>query len=177
MSCFIEASVVLCDSLDERYVMELVKLMQHLLNIILCGTVMGLLAACTPNVATRGMMVDPDKLAEIKVSTTTREQVATTLGSPTQLSTFDDKTWYYIGRQTKQYSFLDPQVTQQKAVAVHFDDQGIVTSINDLDLAGATDISPVDRQTPTYGNDNTLVQQLLGSLAHPGLAKAKRQGQ
>jgi outer membrane protein assembly factor BamE (lipoprotein component of BamABCDE complex) len=135
------------------------------------------LAACQPTVANRGNILDDDKLAEIKAGVSTREEVATKLGTPTQISTFDDKIWYYVGRQTEQYSFLAPEVIKQKAVEIRFDDQGIVTAVNDLNLAEAADITPVDRATPTYGRDDTFIQQLLGNLSHPTPMKAKQQGQ
>ncbi len=74
-----------------------------------------LLSACEPTMANRGNILDADKLAEIKPGESTREEVATKLGTPTQVSTFDDKTWYYMGRQTQQYSFLDPEVLQAES--------------------------------------------------------------
>ncbi len=135
------------------------------------------LTACEPTVANRGNILDADQLAEIKAGTSTREDVATKLGSPTQISTFDDKVWYYIGRQTEQYAFLDPEVVQQKAVEVRFDDKGVVTSITNLDLAEAQDIEPVDRATPTFGRDDTFIKQLLGNLSHPSPIQTKKEGQ
>jgi outer membrane protein assembly factor BamE (lipoprotein component of BamABCDE complex) len=136
-----------------------------------------LLSACEPTLANRGNILDADKLAEIKPGESTREEVATKLGTPTQVSTFDDKTWYYMGRQTQQYSFLDPEVLKQKAVEIKFDDKGTVVAVNDLDLSGAKDIAPVDRSTPTYGNDNTFIKQLIGNLGHPVPDIKKREGE
>jgi len=136
-----------------------------------------MLTACSPNVANRGNILDGDKLAEIKTGTSTREDVATRLGTPTQISTFDDKVWYYVGRQTEQYSFLDPEVLKQKAVEIRFDDQGVVAAVTNLDLAEAQDITPVDRSTPTYGRDDTFIQQLLGNLSHPTPMQPKQEGQ
>ncbi|HEU0117183.1 MAG TPA: outer membrane protein assembly factor BamE [Alphaproteobacteria bacterium] len=127
----------------------------------------GLLAACAPTIANRGNIIDPDKLAEIKSGTSTREEVVARLGTPTMVSTFDDKTWYYAGRNTEQYSFFDPEVMKQQAVEVKFDDQGVVTTVSNLDLSEAKDIDPVDRRTPTYGNDDTFIKQLIGNLSHP----------
>lgn len=138
-----------------------------------------LLAACEPTVANRGCILETDKLSDIKVGTTTREDVATKLGTPTQTSTFDDKTWYYVGRQTEQYSFLDPEVTKQQAIQICFDDKGVVTSVDNLDLSKAQDVIPVARSTPTYGNDNTFIEQLIGNLGHPtpNMGGNKQQGQ
>ena len=135
----------------------------------LCLGLAVLLAACEPTIANRGNILDPDHLAEIKPGTSTREDVATKLGTPTEISTFDDKTWYYVGRQTKQYSFLDPEVVKQQAVEVKFDDNGIVTAVNNLDLSEAHNIEPAPGATPTYGRTDTLLRQLLGDVAHPSL--------
>jgi len=61
----------------------------HLLLLL----VLGALAACQPTIANRGNILDPDSLAQIKAGETTREEVATKLGTPTAISTFDDKIW------------------------------------------------------------------------------------
>jgi outer membrane protein assembly factor BamE (lipoprotein component of BamABCDE complex) len=123
-----------------------------------------LLNACAPTVANRGNLCDPDKLAEIKVNASTREEVANKLGTPTQVGTFDENVWYYFGRSTEQYSFLDPEVIKQQAVEIHFNDQGIVVALNVLDPNAAQDIDPVSRRTPTYGHETTVMEQLIGNV-------------
>ena len=135
------------------------------------------LAACEPTIANRGAILEADKLATLKVGTSTREDVATQIGTPTQISTFDSKIWYYIGRKTQQFSFLDPEILEQKVIEIRFDDQGVVTALQTIDPANTEDIHPVDRRTPTYGNDSTLIQQLLGNLARPTPLGKKQQGQ
>lgn len=129
--------------------------------------VLALLAACEPRIANRGNILDLETLAQIKPGVTTREEVATKLGTPTEVSTFDDKTWYYVGRETEQYSFLDPEIIKQQAVEVDFDDKGIVTEAKKLDVSQASTVASVDRTTPTYGQENTLIRELLGDLSHP----------
>jgi outer membrane protein assembly factor BamE (lipoprotein component of BamABCDE complex) len=125
------------------------------------------LAACEPTMANRGNILDPDSLAQIVPGTSTREDVATKLGTPTEVSTFDEKIWYYIGRQTEQYSFFAPEVLKQQAVEVDFDDKGIVQQVRKLDLSQAGDIDPVDRVTPSYGRSDTFIKELLGDISHP----------
>jgi len=125
------------------------------------------LAACVPTVANRGCLLDPENLAQIKVGVTTREEVATMLGSPTTVSTVDENTWYYVGRQTEQYSFFSPEVLKQQAIEIDFDNKGVVSKVVNLDLPQATDAEPVDRATPTFGQENTFLKDLLGDLKHP----------
>ncbi|MFA5041642.1 MAG: outer membrane protein assembly factor BamE [Bdellovibrionales bacterium] len=136
------------------------------------------LAACEPTIANRGSLLDSEVVAQIKPGMTTREEVAIKLGSPTAISTVDENTWYYVGRQTKQYSFLSPEVMKQQAIEVSFDDKGVVTNIENLDLPKAEDTSPVDRTTPTYGQKTTLVQEIFGTLkrARPGMMNKKEGG-
>jgi outer membrane protein assembly factor BamE (lipoprotein component of BamABCDE complex) len=126
-----------------------------------------LLTACQPMVANRGNILDPDALTQVVPGKTTREEVAAALGSPTEVGTFDEKVWYYVGRQTEQYSFFRPDVIKQHAIEVDFDEEGIVASVKNLDLKEAGDVDPVARQTPTYGRDDTFIRQLLGDLSHP----------
>lgn len=135
-----------------------------------------LLGACEPVVANRGNILDLDMLAQIKPGTTTREEVASKLGTPTSVSTFDDKVWYYVGRQTEQYSFFAPDIIKQQAVEVDFDDKGVVTAAKKLDVSQAADAEPVERKTPTYGQQNTLLRELLGDLSHP-MPDLKKQGE
>ena len=132
------------------------------------------LAACAPKVATRGNLIEPEKMAQIKTGESTREDVVNKIGSPTQVSTFDENTWYYFGCRTEQYSFLDPEVIEQKALEIKFNDQGVVTAMNQLDPNEARDISPASGSTPTYGHDMTFVEQLVGNLGQrSGAAKSK----
>ncbi|MGB9153863.1 MAG: outer membrane protein assembly factor BamE [Alphaproteobacteria bacterium] len=132
---------------------------------LLCAA--ALLGACTPTVANRGNILDLETLAQIKPGITTREEVATKLGTPTSVSTFDEKIWYYVGRETVQYSFLTPDVVKQQAVEIDFNDQGIVTAAKNLDLSQAGEVATVERSTPTYGQQNTFIRELLGDLSHP----------
>lgn len=126
-----------------------------------------LLAACEPTVASRGNMLDPVEVARVKPGVSTREQVAAMLGTPTRVSAFDEKVWYYIGRQTEQYSFFSPEVIKQQAVQVSFDERGVVTDVRDLDVSGAQDVDTVSRETPTFGRKDSLIRELLGDINHP----------
>jgi len=126
-----------------------------------------LLCACEPTIANRGNILQPDKLAQVKAGKSTREEVVAALGTPTEVGTFDDKNWYYIGRQTEQYSFLDPEVLKQQAVQVRFNDDGVVAAVAFLDLSQARDIDPAAGETPTYGRSDTFIRQLLGDIARP----------
>lgn len=131
------------------------------------------LAACEPTIATRGNILDQERMDQVAIGQSSREDVARILGTPTQVATFDENVWYYVGRNTEQYSFFTPEVIQQKAVEVRFDDSGIVTAMKTFDPALAENISPAPDKTPTYGHETTILEQLVGNLGKPGAIGSK----
>jgi outer membrane protein assembly factor BamE (lipoprotein component of BamABCDE complex) len=126
------------------------------------------LAGCAISEDQRGNLPDPDKLAEIKPGTTTKEQVIKILGSPSSASTFDDDTWYYISRKTKQVAFLSPTVLDQQVFIVDFNNQGVVKDIGHKTLADATPVSPAPGATPAPGRELSFLEQLIGNIGRFG---------
>jgi outer membrane protein assembly factor BamE (lipoprotein component of BamABCDE complex) len=126
------------------------------------------LAGCTISEDLRGNLPDPDKLAEVKPGNTTKEQVVKILGSPSSESTFDDDTWYYISRKTKQVAFFAPRVLDQQVFIVDFDDKGVVKDINHKSMADAVPISPAPGATPAPGRELSFMEQLIGNIGRFG---------
>jgi outer membrane protein assembly factor BamE (lipoprotein component of BamABCDE complex) len=112
----------------------------------------------------RGNLPEPDKLAEIRPGSTTRDEVTKILGSPSSTGIFDSKNWYYISRKTKQVSFFDPDVLDQQVYIVAFDDKGVVKAVDHKDLKDGQDIEPAPGATPAPGRELTFVEQVLGNI-------------
>jgi outer membrane protein assembly factor BamE (lipoprotein component of BamABCDE complex) len=123
-----------------------------------------LLAGCAVSVDQRGNLPDPDKLAEIQPGTTTKEQVVKIIGSPSSASTFNDDTWYYISRKTKQVAFLSPTLLDQQVYIVDFDDKGVVKDVGHRAMEDGENISPAPGATPSPGRELTFIEQLLGNI-------------
>ena len=111
------------------------------------------LGACSPRLAVRGNLPDPEQVVEVLPGESDREDVQRILGSPSTLSTFQDSTWYYIGERTEQTAFFKPDVVERSVLTITFNDAGLVD-----------DTAMVDRQTPTEGNELTIWQQLIGNI-------------
>jgi outer membrane protein assembly factor BamE (lipoprotein component of BamABCDE complex) len=123
-----------------------------------------LLAGCTISVDQRGNLPDPDKLAEILPGTTTKEQVVKVLGTPSSASTFNDDTWYYISRKTKQVAFFSPTLLDQQVYIVDFDNRGVVKNVDHRTLADGETITPAPGATPAPGRELTFLEQLIGNM-------------
>jgi outer membrane protein assembly factor BamE (lipoprotein component of BamABCDE complex) len=121
-------------------------------------------ASCTGRVDTRGNLADPEVVSQITPGESTRGTVEDLLGSPTTIATFNDQTWYYIGRKTEKFAFFRPEVLEQQVVAIHFDPDGVVDDVKLYGPEDAREVELVDRATPTAGKELSFLQQIFGNL-------------
>jgi len=130
------------------------------------GAILGtaLAAGCATSVEQRGNLPAQDKIAEIHPGSTSKDEVIKILGSPSSVSIFNDKSWYYISRRTGQFAFFDPNVIDQQVYIVNFDDQGVVKAIDHKGLEDGKEIVPVARATPAPGRELSFLEQLIGNL-------------
>jgi outer membrane protein assembly factor BamE (lipoprotein component of BamABCDE complex) len=134
------------------------------------GSVLGaisatvLAAGCARSVEQRGNLPEQEKIAEIHPGSTTKDEVIKILGSPSSVSIFNERSWYYISRRTGQIAFFDPNVIDQQVYIVNFDDQGIVRAVDHKGLEDGKEITPVARATPAPGRELSFLEQLIGNL-------------
>jgi len=131
---------------------------------------MGLsLAACDTPLSIRGYVTDPESIEAIEAGQYTQDDVLALLGTPSTVSTFDDRKWYYIGHKATKFAFQHPEVLERSVLVLSFDETGYVSDKQILTLADGRDIEPIARETPTEGRDFTVMQQLLGNFGRlPG---------
>jgi outer membrane protein assembly factor BamE (lipoprotein component of BamABCDE complex) len=120
--------------------------------------------ACTPRIDQRGNKPDEDQVVLINPGVDDKNRVAELIGTPSVISTFNDRTWYYISKRTETVAFFDPETVDQEVLAISFDDNGVVDNMRIYGPEDGRTIAYVDRTTPTEGNELTLIQQLLGNL-------------
>ena len=123
-----------------------------------------LIAGCAPRLHNRGHVIDPVAVNEIAVGIHGKRDVEDMLGTPSTVGTFDQDVWYYISEQTEKRAFFNPDVKARQILAVRYDESGIVQGITQYGLEDAKNVAIVDRETPTAGNDTTLLQELFGDI-------------
>lgn len=121
-------------------------------------------AGCTENVATRGNMPAPELVDNLKVGVQTKDQVVQLLGSPSNIGTFSDNTWYYIGIKTEQTAFFKPSPVEQQVLQIKFDDGGVIKDVTRLGLDDAQQVAFNTNQTPTAGKELGFFEQLFGNV-------------
>jgi outer membrane protein assembly factor BamE (lipoprotein component of BamABCDE complex) len=139
--------------------------MRKLLRIGVSLALLTGLAACVePRIDQRGNKPDEDQVVQINPGVDDKQRVAELIGTPSTISTFDDRTWYYISKRTETTAFFEPDVLDQEILAVSFTEEGIVDSLRLYGQEDGRTIAYVDRETPTEGHELTIIQQLFGNL-------------
>ena len=126
--------------------------------------VAALLGACTPKIDVRGNLPDPERLSEITPGEHTRDEIREILGTPSTVAVFDQETWLYLSQRTQTLAFFEPEVIERHVVILKFDDKGVVTKVDTLSAENGKKIVPVDRTTPTAGNEFGLIEQMFGNM-------------
>ncbi len=120
--------------------------------------------ACSPVVDQRGYIPDPEKLATIRSGIDNKSSIASRLGSPSTIATFDANVWYYISSEEERFAFFNPTTTKREIVEVRFDTDNLVEGVTYYDLEDGHKINIVGRETPTRGKELTLLEQVFGNL-------------
>jgi outer membrane protein assembly factor BamE (lipoprotein component of BamABCDE complex) len=130
------------------------------------------LSACVGINEHRGFVLDEQLAQSIQVGVDNKASVTKTLGSPTFTGQFDPNDWYYLSRDTHQFAFRDPRVTEQKLLHVRFDAAGNVAAISTTGKELIASVDPVGDYTPTLGRKRSFFSELfgnIGTIAQPGL--------
>lgn len=133
-------------------------------SLLVTALAASLLAACTPRIATHGNLPDPDILADIVPGEIAKDEVEEILGSPSSVAMFGEEVWYYISERKETTAFFAPELAERNVVIVRFDEEGVVSAVDKLGMTDGRIIEPVERETPTAGNEMTIIQQLLGNF-------------
>ena len=130
---------------------------------ILAG--IGLLTAgCAGQLNTHGDRLEANRLSQIRPGMQTRDDVARILGSPSSTSVFGEENWYYISDLVETRSIFDRETKDRQVVNIRFDNSGVVREVDTFGLERGTAVELVERETPTFGETVTLVNQVMGNL-------------
>ncbi len=133
------------------------------LSALACTLLVGL-PACSPIKSTHGALIPPSRLQQVHAGLTTDMEVREILGTPSTQPTFDERTWFYIGQKRQRVGIFQPRITERQVVAIQFNDEGIVTRVAQFDLSDGVEVTFVDRETPTAGQDLSAIREILGNI-------------
>ena len=133
---------------------------------VIAGAVM--LAGCTGVLAHKGAVIDQELVTGIQPGVENKASVEKLLGRPTFTGQFNPNDWYYVSRDTKQFAFNNPRITQGTVLLVRFDQAGNVVSMGQTGKELVASIDPSGRRTPTLGRKKSFFDELFGNLGTVG---------
>lgn len=136
---------------------------------LLAGAMAIALAGCNTSggfgeTTIHGYVVSEQALAQVPVGSS-REQVLIALGSPSTTATFSGEVFYYISQTRRRAAqFTQPQIIDQRVVAIYFDGNDRVARIADYGLQDGVVIDFITRTTPTGGEDQSFIAQIFSGV-------------
>jgi len=127
------------------------------------------LGGCFGETFQRGYVLPDGALEQIRLGAS-QEQVLIVLGTPSTVATVSGEAFYYISQRAERaVSFMPTTITDQRVVAVYFDQNRRVQRVASYGIKDGRVFDFISRTTPTAGSDLTVVQALFDSLSHARL--------
>jgi outer membrane protein assembly factor BamE (lipoprotein component of BamABCDE complex) len=123
-----------------------------------------LFAGCTKLTSYQGYRADPVLLSSIQPGVDNKDSVTKTLGRPTFVGQFDERDWYYVSREAKNYGYALPKPVAQTVLHIRFDPAGNVAAVEKTGLEKVASIRPYGEKTPTLGRHKSLFEEIFGNL-------------
>jgi outer membrane protein assembly factor BamE (lipoprotein component of BamABCDE complex) len=120
------------------------------------------LASCFTATYQRGYVLDEAALAQVPQGSS-QEQVLLVLGTPSTVATVSGETFYYISQKSERTAFLNPEITDQRVLAVYFDQGRRVARLANYGMQDGKVFDFISRTTSTGGQESNLIKQILSS--------------
>ncbi len=121
-------------------------------------------SACNPALRAHGHRYGIDEEPVITPAEDTQQTVLSRFGNPSTRGVFEENTWYYISSTRESIAYLRPTTRDRRVIAVTFDDNGIVSEVEEYGLEDGRVVAYADGETPTRGRELSILEQILGNV-------------
>ncbi len=112
----------------------------------------------------KGYVLSESSLQQVPVGSS-QEQVLVVLGTPSTTATLKGEVYYYISQTTKRpVAFMNPTITDQRVVAVYFDQNRRVQRIANFGLKDGRLFDFIGEVTPTAGQERNFLEHVFKGL-------------
>ena len=138
--------------------------LRRLTNGIAITALAAALSACAPVIRNHGYAPVAEELTDIRVGQDTRGSVQSKIGRPGGTAAFRDDGWFYVSTKVEHYMYNEPRVIDRRVVAILFDQDDIVASVNQYGIEDGKIVDLETNTTPTYGRELTMLEQFLSNI-------------
>ena len=112
----------------------------------------------------RGQTTDPRDVAELVPGVSTKADVMEELGSPSDVPSFDQQTWLYLGQETHTRIARTPGIISQAVTVVKFDQNGVLQSIDTKTPPNGMQLAIAGGATASPGSSSSFLGQVIGNI-------------
>lgn len=134
-----------------------------MVNVGAISAVVGVLG-CAPVMRTHGYAPPDEEVQTIRIGQDTRGSVRRKIGRPGGSGIFTDEGWYYVSQRVEHLTYHAPEVIDRRIVAITFDQNDVVASVNQYSLEDGKLIDLETNTTPTFGRQLTILEQVIGNI-------------
>ena len=127
-----------------------------------------LAAGCTTIRDHRGYVIDQALIDAVQPGIDNRQSVESTLGRPTFISQFGDKSWFYVSQNSRQKPFKRARTNDQEILRIRFDAVGNVAGVDKAGMEKVARLDPDGHKTPTLGRNRSFIEDLFGNIGAVG---------
>ncbi|SOH92367.1 Outer membrane protein assembly factor BamE, lipoprotein component of the BamABCDE complex [Monaibacterium marinum] len=126
------------------------------------------LGACAPLLHSHGYAPPDIELDRIVVGQDSKRTVGAALGRPGDTGILTDDAWYYVASNTETYLYRAKEVVGRRVVAIQFDENDVVRDVSVYGIEDGHSVRIVSRTTETFGNELSIITQVVGNIFNPG---------
>lgn len=127
-------------------------------------SIAALIAGCSAEVRNHGYAPIDEDLARVAVGVDTKGSVRRKIGRPGTTGVFNERGWFYASSQVEHYLYHAPEIVDRKVVAVLFDENDVVASVNTYGMEDGRIVDLETNTTPTFGRELTVLEQAFGNI-------------
>ncbi len=141
------------------------RLLARSLVVALCC----LTASCTSQITQHGHLLTEADLSQVQTGMS-KQQVQFLLGTPDTTATYGGDVFYYISSKMESKAFFKPKEIDRRVVAVYFTPEiDTVQRVAHYGLKDGKVFDFISRETPSHGQEASLLQQLFRNLGNQTL--------
>lgn len=111
-----------------------------------------------------GDMPDETRIKAIKPAKHTKSDVVRLLGTPANITLFEEESWVWVQSKEQMRAILPPKEKERNVLIISFKPDESVKRVSKLALKDAVEVAYDTDETPSYGKDLSVFDEVLGNF-------------
>lgn len=111
-----------------------------------------------------GDVPEETRIKAIKPEKHTKEDVVRLLGSPANITLFEEESWIWVQSKEQMRAILPPKEIERNVLVITFKPNESVKRVSQLTLKDSIEVAYDTDETPSHGKDLSIFDEMLGNF-------------